>query len=211
MSLHINLFKEEERSNPSGRILTTTMVTIAVVILIGLALYVFQTFFMLQASQSALARAQRRSDEMKQNHKVALKLIADIAEARACVAEMTAFSNAQAQVAAQLYAIAVSVPEEVQLTQLSMDNSLVAMGAKKEDPGRLFKATITGRTAAEGVNQRVRHMIGEMNGADGLLGAVKPGGVSVDPAKSSDRIFEIIFSLAPRSYKPAAAADGRRK
>ena len=210
MSLHIDLFKEEERSNPGGRILLTTMVTAAIVVLIGLALYVFQTFFMLQASQSALTRAQRRSDEMKQNHKLALTLMADIAEARACLGEMTAFSNAQAKVANQLYAIAVSVPEEVQLTHLEIGNSLVAGGDKKDVPARLFSGTITGRTSAEGVNERVRSVIAEMNGADGLLGSVKPGGVSVDPAKSTDRVFEIKFALEPRVYKPAAA-DGRRK
>ena len=210
MSLHIDLFKEEERSNPSGRILLTTMVTVAIVILVGLALYVFQTFFMLQASQSALVRAQRRSDEMKQNHKLALKLMADIADARSCLAEMTSFSNAQAKVANQLYAIAVSVPEEVQLTHLVIGNTLVAGGAKKDVPARLFSGTITGRTSADGVNERVRAVIAEMNGADGLLGAVRPGGVSVDPSKSTDRIFEINFALEPRLYTPVAA-DGRRK
>jgi hypothetical protein len=203
MSLHIDLFKDNERSNPSGKILLTTMITAAVVILIGLALYVFQTFFMLQASQSALARAQRRNDEMKQNHKLALTLIADIAEARACLTEMTAFSNAQAQVAAQLYAIAVSVPEDIQLTQLSISESLVAAGAKNDIPARLYRGAITGRTAADGVNERIRSVIDDMNGAEGLLGKVTPGGVSVDPTKSSDRIFEINFALEPRLYRQA--------
>ncbi len=209
MSLHIDLFKDNERSNPSGKILQTTMITAAVVILIGLALYVFQTFFMLQASQAALSRAQRRSDEMKQNHKVALKLIADIAEVRAYLTEMAAFSNAHAQVAAQLYAIAVSVPEDIQLTQLSISESLVAGGAKKDIPARLYKGAITGRTAADGVNERIRSVIREMNAAEGLLGKVTPGGVSVDPAKSSDRIFEINFSLEPLLYK--LAGEGRLK
>ena len=209
MSLHIDLFTEKERSNPSGKILLTTMITAAIVILIGLALYVFQNFFMLQASQSALARAQRRSDEMKQNHKLALSLIADIAEARACLTEMTAFSNAQAQVAAKLYAIAVSVPEDIQLTQLSLSEALVAGGAKEALPARLYTGKITGRTAANGVNERLRSVIGDMNGADGILGTVRPGGVNVDPAKSTDRIFEINFSLEPRLYKQAE--DGRQK
>ena len=209
MSLHIDLFTENERSNPSGKILLTTMITAAIVILIGLALYVFQTFFMLQASQSALTRAQRNSDEMKQHHKLALALIAEIAEARACLTEMTAFSNAQAQVAAQLYAIAVSVPEDIQLTQLAISETLVPGGAKKDLPARLYSGKITGRTAAEGVNERIRSVIGEMNGADGLLGTVRPGGVSVDSAKSSDRIFEINFSLAPLLYKQAA--EGKAK
>ena len=209
MSLHIDLFTEKERSNPSGKILQTTMITAAVVILIGLALYVFQTFFMLQASQSALARAQRRNDEMKQNHKLALSLIADIGEARACLTEMTAFSNAQAQVAAKLYAIAVSIPEDIQLTQLSISESLVAGGAKKDLPARLYTGKITGRTAADGVNERLRSVIGDMNGADGILGTVRPGGVNVDPAKSSDRIFEINFSLEPRLYK--LAEEGKQK
>ena len=209
MSLHIDLFKETERSNPSGKILLTTMITAAIVILIGLALYVFQTFFMLQASQTALTRAQRRSDEMKQNHKLALTLIADIAEARACLVEMTAFSNAQAQVAAQLYAIAVSVPEDIQLTQLSISETLVAGGAKKDLPARLYSGKISGRTAADGVNERLRSVIADMNGADGLLGSVRPGGVSVDPAKSTDRIFEINFLLEPALYKQAA--EGRPK
>ena len=209
MSLHIDLFTENERSNPSGKILQTTMITAAVVILIGLALYVFQTFFMLQASQSALARAQRRNDEMKQNHKLALSLIADIGEARACLTEMTAFSNAQAQVAAKLYAIAVSIPEDIQLTQLSISESLVAGGAKKDLPARLYTGKITGRTAADGVNERLRSVIGDMNGADGILGTVRPGGVNVDPAKSSDRIFEINFSLEPRLYK--LAEEGKQK
>ncbi len=208
MSLHIDLFNENERSNPSGKILVTTMITAAVVILIGLALYVFQTFFMLQASQSALARAQRRSDEMKQNHKLALSLIAEIAEARACLTEMTAFSNAQTQVAAKLYAIAVSVPEDIQLTQLSISETLAPGGAKNDLPARLYKGTITGRTAAEGVNERIRSVIGDMNTADGLLGTVRPGGISVDPAKSSDRIFEINFSLEPLLYK---LVEGRQK
>ena len=209
MSLHIDLFTENERSNPSGKILQTTMITAAVVILIGLALYVFQTFFMLQASQSALARAQRRNDEMKQNHKLALSLIADIGEARACLTEMTSFSNAQAQVAAKLYAIAVSIPEDIQLTQLSISESLVAGGAKKDLPARLYTGKITGRTAADGVNERLRSVIGDMNGADGILGTVRPGGVNVDPAKSSDRIFEINFSLEPRLYK--LAEEGKQK
>ncbi len=209
MSLHIDLFTENERSNPSGKILLTTMITAAVVILIGLALYAFQAWFMLQASQSALGRAQRRNDEMKQNHKLALTLIAEIAEARACLTEMAAFSNAQAQVAAQLYAIAVSVPEDIQLTQLSLSETLVPGGAKNDLPARLYKGAITGRTAADGVNERIRSVIDEMNGADGLLGTVRPGGVSVDPAKSSDRIFEINFSLEPLLYK--LAAEGRPK
>ena len=209
MSLHIDLFTEKERSNPSGKILLTTMITAAIVILIGVALYVFQAFFMLQASQTALARAQRHSDEMRQNHKLALKLIADIAEARACLTEMTAFSNAQAQVAAQLYAIAVSVPDDIQLTQLSISESLVAGGAKKDLPARLYSGKITGRTAATGVNERIRSVIDEMNGADGLLGSVRPGGVSVDPAKSTDRIFEINFLLEPALYKQVA--EGRPK
>ena len=209
MSLHIDLFTENERSNPSGKILLTTMVTAAIVVLIGLALYAFQAWFMLQASQSALSRAQRRNDEMKQNHKLALTLIAEIAEARACLTEMAAFSNAQTQVAAQLYAIAVSVPEDIQLTQLSLSETLVPGGAKKDLPARLYTGKITGRTAAEGVNERIRSVIGEMNEADGLLGTVRPGGVSVDPAKSSDRIFEINFSLEPLLYK--LAAEGRPK
>ena len=204
MSLHIDLFKEEERQNPAGKILFTTMVTAAVVILVGIALYVFQTFFMLQASQSALGRAQRRSDEMKQNHKVALSLIADIAEARASFDEMAAFSNAQTRVAEQLYAIAVSIPADIQLTQLSIGNALVAAGAKKDLPARRYSGTITGRTSAEGVNERIRSVIGDMSGAEGLLGTVRPGGVSVDPAKSSDRIFEINFALEPRCYKFAS-------
>ena len=209
MSLHIDLFTEKERSNPSGKILQTTMITAAIVILIGLALYVFQNFFMLQASQSALSRAQRRSDEMKQNHKLALSLIADIADVRACLTEMTAFSNAQAQVAAKLYAIAVSVPDDIQLTQLSISESLVAGGPKKDLPARLYTGQITGRTAADGVNERLRSVIGDMNGADGILGTVRPGGVNVDPAKSTDRIFEINFSLEPRLYKQAE--EGRQK
>jgi hypothetical protein len=209
MSLHIDLFTEKERSNPSGKILLTTMITAAIVILIGLALYVFQNFFMLQASQSALARAQRRSDEMKQNHKLALSLIADITEVRACLTEMTAFSNAQSQVAAKLYAIAVSVPDDIQLTQLSISESLVASGPKKDLPARLYTGQITGRTAADGVNERLRSVIGDMNGADGILGTVRPGGVNVDPAKSTDRIFEINFSLEPRLYKQAE--EGRQK
>ncbi len=209
MSLHIDLFTENERSNPSGKILLTTMITAAIVILIGLALYAFQAWFMLQASQSALARAQRRSDEMKQNHKLALTLIAELADARACLTEMTAFSNAHAQVAAQLYAIAVSIPEDIQLTQLSLSETLGAGGAKQDLPARLYKGTLTGRTAAEGVNERIRSVIAEMSGADGLLGTVRPGGVSVDPAKSSDRIFEINFSLEPLLYK--LAAEGRPK
>ena len=204
MSLHIDLFKEEERSNPAGKILLTTMITAAVVILVGLALYAFQAWFMLQASQSALGRAQRRSDEMKQNHKLALSLIADIAEARACLGEMTAFSNAQARVAEQLYAIAVSIPADIQLTQISIGDTLIAGGAKKDLPARLYSGTITGRTSAEGVTERIRSVIGEMNGAEGILGAVRPGGVSVDSAKSSDRIFEINFKLEPRCYKFAA-------
>ena len=209
MSLHIDLFTEKERSNPSGKILQTTMITAAIVILIGLALYVFQNFFMLQASQSALARAQRRSDEMKQNHKLALSLIADIADVRACLTEMTAFSNAQAQVAAKLYAIAVSVPDDIQLTQLSISESLVAGGPKKDLPARLYAGQITGRTAADGVNERLRSVIGDMNGADGILGTVRAGGVNVDPAKSTDRIFEINFSFEPRLYK--LAEEGRPK
>ena len=204
MSLHIDLFKEEERSNPAGKILLTTMITAAVVILVGLALYAFQAWFMLQASQSALGRAQRRSDEMKQNHKLALSLIADIAEARACLGEMTAFSNAQARVAEQLYAIAVSIPADIQLTQISIGDTLIAGGAKKDLPARLYSGTITGRTSAEGVTERIRTVIGEMNGAEGILGTVRPGGLSVDSAKSSDRIFEINFELEPRCYKFAA-------
>ena len=210
MSLHIDLFKEEERSNPSGRILLTTMITGAIVILIGLALYVFQTWFVLQASQAALARAQARSDNMKREHKLALTLMADIADARACIGELASFSNAQAKVANQLYAIAVSIPEEVQLTHLAIGESLAAGGDKKDLPARLFKGTITGRTSADGVNERVRSVISEMNGADGLLGTVKPGGISVDPAKASDRVFEIRFELEPRLYK-LAATEGRSK
>ena len=209
MSLHIDLFTENERSNPSGKILLTTMITAAIVILIGLALYALQAFFMLQASQSSLGNAQRERDNMKHNNSRALALIAEIAEARACLTEITAFSNAQAQVAAQLYAIAVSVPEDIQLTQLAISETLVAGGAKKDLPARLYTGKITGRTAAEGVNERIRSVIGEMNGADGLLGTVRPGGVSVDPAKSSDRIFEINFSLEPLLYKQAA--EGRAK
>ena len=201
MSLHIDLFTENERSNPSGKILLTTMITAAIVILIGLALYAFQAFFMLQASQSSLGNAQRERDNMKHNNSRALALIAEIAEARACLTEITAFSNAQAQVAAQLYAIAVSIPEDIQLTQLSLSETLGAGGAKQDLPARLYSGKITGRTAAEGVNERIRSVIGEMNGADGLLGTVSPGGVSVDSAKSSDRIFEINFSLKPLLYK----------
>ena len=210
MSLHIDLFNEEERSNPSGRILLTTMITGAIVILVGLALYVFQTWFVLQASQAALSRAQQRSDNMKREHKLALTLIADIAEARACIGEMAAFSNAQSKVANQLYAIAVSIPKEVQLTHLTIGNSVAAGGAKMDVPARLFSGTITGRTSADGVNERVRSVIAEMNGAEGLLGTVKPGGISVDPAKATDRIFEIKFELEPRLYK-LAATDGRPK
>ncbi len=202
MSLHIDLFLENERANPSGKILMTTLITGAVVVLLGLALYVFQTFFMLQASQASLARAQRRSDEMKQNHKLALALIADIAEARACLGEMTAFSNVQAQVAEQLYALAVSVPPDVQLTQLKLDNALVADPAAPNVPARQYTAAITGRTDAEGVNERVRGFIVEMRSAE-LFGTVTPGGVSVDPAKSTDRIFEVNFALDPRAYRSA--------
>ena len=201
MSLHIDLFSENERANPSGKILQTTLITGAVVVLLGLVLYVFQNFFMLQASQAALSRAQRRSDEMKQNHKLALALIADIADARASLDEMVAFSNVQAQVARQLYAIAVSVPPEIQLTRLSIDNALVAGGPKHDLPARRYNATITGRTDAEGVNERIRSFIAEMKAADGLFGTVSPGGVSVDSAKSSDRIFEINFALEPRAYR----------
>ena len=199
MSLHIDLFTDGERANPSGKIFQTTLVTGAVVILLGLACYVFQTFFILQASQASLARAQRRNDEMKQNHKLALALIADIAEARACLDEMTSFSNAQAQVAAQLYALAVSVPEEVQLTQLKIGSALGADAARPAEPARQYTASISGRTAAEGVNERIRGFILEMRAAE-VFGNVTPGGVSVDPAKSSDRIFEVNFALDPRAY-----------
>ncbi len=203
MSLHIDLFTEDERANPSGKILQTTLITVAVVILLGLACYVFQTFFMLQASQAALARAQRRNDEMKQNHKVALALIADIAEARACLDEMTAFSNVQARVAAQLYAMAVSVPPEIQLTQLKVGNALVAGGAGKNLPARQYTASITGRTDAQDVNARIRRFILELR-ESGLFGTVTPGGVSVDPSKSTDRIFEVNFALEPRGYQLAS-------
>ncbi len=203
MSLHIDLFTETERANPSGKILLTTLITGAVVVLLGLAFYVFQTFFMLQASQASLARAQRRSDEMKQNHKVALALIADISEARACLEEMTAFSNVQAKVAAQLYAIAVCVPPEIQLTQLKIDNALVADNVQKSMPARQYSATISGRTDAEGVNERVRGVILKMRTAN-RFGTVTPGGVSVDPAKSTDRIFEINYALEPHAYRLAS-------
>ena len=209
MSLHIDLFSENERANPSGKILQTTLITGAVVVLLGLALYVFQNFFILQASQAALARAQRRSDEMKQNHKLALSLIADIAEARASLDEIVAFSNAQAQVARQLYAIAVSVPPDIQLTRLSIDTALVSDGSHDDLPARQYNATITGRTDAEGVNGRIRSFIAEMKGADGLFGTVTPGGVSVDPAKSSDRIFEVNFALEPRAYRFATERKGK--
>ena len=37
-----------------------------------------------------------------------------------------------------------------------------------------------------------------------VFGNVTPGGVSVDPAKSSDRIFEVNFALDPRAYHLAA-------
>ena len=203
MSLHIDLFTENERANPSGKILQTTLITVAVVILLGLACYVFQTFFMLQASQASLARAQRRNDEMKQNHKVALALIADIAEARACLDEMTAFSNVQSRVAAQLYAMAVSVPPEIQLTQLKVGNALVAGGDGKNLPARQYTASITGRTDAQDVNARIRGFILELR-ESGLFGTVTPGGVSVDPSKSTDRIFEVNFALEPRSYQLAS-------
>ena len=65
------------------------------------------------------------------------------------------------------------------------------------------------KTKFRSEDEIVNTVIGEMNGADGLLGAVLPGGVSVDPAKSSDRIFEINFSLEPLLYK--LDAEGRPK
>ncbi len=204
MSLHIDLFTDDERANPSDRIVLTMMMGGAAIVILGLILYVSQAFFMLQASQSALASARRRNDNMKQNHKVALALIEDIAAGRACLEEMKAFSNVQIHVSAQLYAISVAIPPDIQLTKLSIDNALVAGGEKNDLPARQYIATITGRTDAEGVNERVSEVIAEMNAADGLLGVVTPGGVSVDPAKSSDRIFEINFSFEPRVYRFAA-------
>lgn len=212
MSLHINLLKEEERANPSGKILQTTLITAAAVIGIGLGLYVMQTFFMTQASQNALSRAQKRSEEMKQNHKLALSLIADIAEAKEYLNEMAAFSNAQINVSSRLYAIAVSIPPEIQVTQLTIDNQLVSAGIKNDIPARKYIGNIAGRTPGNNVEARLRHTISDMNQADGLLGNVTPGGILVDPAKPSERTFEIKFALDPRGYTlPAPEAKEAKK
>lgn len=210
MSLHINLLLDEERSNPSGKILHTTAYAFAAVIVIGTALWVLQTFLMLQSSQSALARAQRRSDEMKQSHKTALGMIADIAEAKEYLGDITAFSNAQIAVSSRLYAVAVCVPDSAQITSLKITSELVAGGAKNTLPARQYSGEIAGRTKGDGVEKRLKAFITEMNNADGLLGKVTPGGVSVDAANSSDRIFDIRFALAPLCYKLDTAAGGSK-
>ena len=201
MSLHINLLLDEERSNPSGRILHTTVCAAAAVIIVGVGLWVLQTFFMLQSSRTALSRAEKRNDEMKQSHKAALEMIAEIANAKEYLSDITAFSNAQLSVSTRLYAIAVSVPEDAQLTSLKIKSDLVAGGEKGNLPARKYSGEISGRTSGDGVEERLKAFISDMNSADGLLGKVTPGGVSVDTANSNERVFDIKFALAPLCYK----------
>lgn len=219
MSLYIDLLREEERSNPGEKILNTTLITAAVVVLIGLGLYVAQNFLMMGASHAALQRAQSRSDEMRQNHGVALKLIADIADARATLTELAAFSNAQIQVsvsnetfktASLLEALAWSVPPDVQLTRLKVFDTLVAGGPRKDLPARRHAGEIAGRTSGDGVEERIRAVISALNEAGGVFGAISAGGISVDTAKPTERLFEIRFTREPRVFR-LDAPEGRAK
>lgn len=203
MSLHINLLKPEERSDPSGKILRTTSIAALAAIGAGLVMYVAYAFLMLQAAQTQLTKAEHRSDDLKQNHKVALGLISEITKANGILAEITAFSNAQVNVSQRLFAIAESVPPEIQISKLSIGTSLEAAGAKKDIPARVYKGEIKGRTAMNGIDDRIRTLIAAMNDAEGLLGTVSPGGNSVDPSKSNEGIFEVNFVLEPRFYKQA--------
>ncbi len=201
--LNLDFLGDAERRDPCLNVLRTAAVSGCVLVAAAVVLLALQSFWTLTAAQQSLRRAERRTAELAPNLAVALAVGEENERLKEMRAELVAFSNAQIRLAQRMEVFALLVPANVQLTDLRFGQEFVGAGKDASIPARKFSASVSGRTASDGAEQRVGQMIDKFAGCGGEegLGAVAPVGASVVPLHAEDRLFEVLFSFEPRAYR----------
>ncbi len=200
MSLHIDLFKSEEKKDPLSIFFQTACLALLFFITIGLCLFSVGSFLELQNASFRLSRAKSQEKNMANDFKRAASVKKEIVELTKIKTELVAFSNAQLRVSNRLYSLSKITPSDVQLLSFSLFNKDVA---NETIPARKYSATLEGRTKSEGAETRIQLMINTLtlqpvpNNFDNVIA----GGVKVDPRKLDEKTFEIRFDFSPRNYK----------
>ena len=142
MNLQVNLLDPGERHSPGGVLLRASMrigAVLGVALLLGFAFWLALEVSREQTKLSA-AKGQWQRIEPELRHAEALREAA-LAQTRQ-LGELRAFSNAQLRVTERLHAIARAVPEQVQLTEVSLSEKTVEAASQ---PARQFEIRLLGR------------------------------------------------------------------
>jgi hypothetical protein len=199
--MHVNLLVEAERRDPNIMLLRTTLGALSILAVGTLALYGLFVFDMLRDVKQRQHRLQVQWEMLADDHDRATQLQAARDELARVAADLAAFSNVQVHVASRLLALAQCVPADVQLTEVVLQH---AMTQEDDRPARRYDWLVTGRTAADQGEKRVRNLIEALQQAPPPddFGDVVPGGIRIAPQSGAvmTSIFDIRCRLLPRRF-----------
>jgi len=199
--MHVNLLVEAERRDPNLMLLRTTLGALSILAVAGLALHGIFVFSTLQAVQRRQHRLQAQWETLAGDHARATQMETARESLARVAADLAAFSNVQVHAASRLLALAQCVPADVQLTEVVLQHTLTQ---EDDRPARRYAWLVTGRTATEQGEKRVRSLLEALQQVPPPddFGTVVPGGIRIDPQSGAvmSSIFDIRCRLAPRRF-----------
>lgn len=202
MKAHINLLTIDERRDPRGMLLRTTIGTLSAVAVVAVVLYGIHAVFTLNDAQRRQRRAEAQWVSLKPDYERAENLRILCEDLERVSAELAAFSNVQITVSSRLLCLAQCVHPEVQIMEAGFNQFQVDDHGV---PSRQYEMKLIGRTATEGSDGRVQGIIEDLQSVPEPddFGTVIPGGIRVDPQSKDalESVFEIRCLFIPRSYQ----------
>jgi len=207
MNLRVDLILESEQRSGSifsPKSLLRIVTAVVPAILVILVAFAVLSVMRLKGEESAL---QARWDIAEPKKQAALKLEQQLAANRRILEELKGWKNSHIDWHAQLVGLQEQIPPRVQLSALTINQSLDVIDDKT--PARMFAMEIEGRAIGLSAERDVQHLKERLSKTEPFAAAMVENGVQVpvygaDPsatANRQDRVFKIRCVYMPREFK----------
>ncbi len=197
--MHVNLILDEEKrsASPVSIGLIGKLAGITVLVLVAIWGFTFYMSYRSLLNDMRFSQAEWTRTEIK--YKEALHLRAELSTREATLSEIEGWRASRIAWGQQLQMIQAVVPAVIQLSELRVDEVIPVSGIRT---GRVYEATISGRTPAERSEVNVSQLLDALRTPpfDRFVesSALPSGSFRQDPTDRSARTFNIVSLYLPR-------------
>jgi hypothetical protein len=202
--MHINLILETEQRSASPVSLAFMLKIAGGTIIVGLVLWLIAMYSSYRNLEESVKQATAQRILTEPKHAAAKQLRADLILKSAKLKEIQSWRTTRVNWGQQLESLQAITPAMIQLSEIRVSQDILVRS--NNIPARVFELRLAGKTGAARSESNVsefQQSLFRQPPFDSLVESVSipAGAFRQDPLSKTDRVFEIVCKLNPRSFE----------